>query len=40
MKDPQIKIKQTDLLTIIISSKSNFRLSKNDDSWITQKRSL
>jgi hypothetical protein len=42
MKDPQIKIKQTDLLSDnhYILNKVTFDYQKNDDSWITQKRSL
>jgi hypothetical protein len=41
MKDPQIKIKQTDLLSDnhYILNKVTFDYQKNDDSWITQKRS-
>jgi hypothetical protein len=39
MKDPQIKIKQTDLLSDnhYILNKVTFDYQKNDDSWITQK---
>jgi hypothetical protein len=42
MKDPQIKIKQTDLLSDnhYILNKVTFDYQKNDDSWITQKREV
>jgi hypothetical protein len=39
MKDPQIKIKQTDLLSDnhYILNKVTFDYQKNDDSWITKR---
>ncbi|WP_016990108.1 NUDIX domain-containing protein [Flavobacterium sp. ACAM 123] len=42
MQDPQIKIKQTDLLSDnhYMLNKVTFEYQKKDDSWITQKREV